>query len=231
MTNKNSLFSALLLISIPTISNASAAAESAAKPAAGTAQRTPLVKVIAGVPGILSLFQTSPDTANPMSMLAEELLVKRATPQFPRGDRELVASLISNKNKCKFCTNSHSAAAAAQLKDGAELVEAVKKDFTTAQISPKMKALLAYASKVHTFEDGTAEAAEARKHGADDLEIHDTCLIASAFNMYNRYVDGLRSFTPTEPQVYVAMGKHLADNGYMSGKPTAAAPAPTQTGK
>ena len=32
--------------------------------------------------------------------------------------------------------------------------------------------------------------ARARQEGATDLEIHDTVLIAAAFCMYNRYVDG-----------------------------------------
>ena len=41
--------------------------------------------------------------------------------------------------------------------------------------------------------------AAARDAGATDVEIHDTVLIAAAFCMFNRYVDGLATFAPTDP--------------------------------
>jgi hypothetical protein len=54
----------------------------------------------------------------------------------------------------------------------------------------------------------------ARAEGATDLDIHDTVLIAAAFSMYNRYVDGLETWQPREPEMYVEMGKRLAEQGY-----------------
>jgi hypothetical protein len=61
----------------------------------------------------------------------------------------------------------------------------------------------------------TAENVEnARREGATDLEIHDTVLIAAAFCMYNRYVDGLGTWQPTDPEMYAQMGRHLATEGY-----------------
>ncbi len=54
----------------------------------------------------------------------------------------------------------------------------------------------------------------ARQQGATDLEIHDTVLIAAAFCMYNRYVDGLATWQPQEESMYAQMGKHLASEGY-----------------
>jgi hypothetical protein len=54
----------------------------------------------------------------------------------------------------------------------------------------------------------------ARNEGATDKEIHDTVLIAAAFSMFNRYVDGLASFTPTNPVEYDEMGKRMAEKGY-----------------
>jgi hypothetical protein len=54
----------------------------------------------------------------------------------------------------------------------------------------------------------------AREHGASDLEIHDTVLIAAAFCMYNRYVDGLATWQPRNEEMYHAMGKRLAESGY-----------------
>ena len=96
------------------------------------------------------------------------------------------------------------------------MVEKVKADFKTAPISPKLKALLVIAGKVQ--QDGKlvteADVQAARTQGATDLEIHDTVLIAAAFSMYNRYVDGLGTVQPRDPGMYEQMGKHLAEKGY-----------------
>ena len=56
--------------------------------------------------------------------------------------------------------------------------------------------------------------ATAREEGATDLEIHDTVLIAAAFCMFNRYVDGLATWQPHDAEMYRAMGKRLARSGY-----------------
>ena len=60
-----------------------------------------------------------------------------------------------------------------------------------------------------------ADVDAARKQGATDIEIHDTVPIAAAFCMYNRYVDRLGTWQPTDPQVYAEMGLHLAKEGYV----------------
>jgi hypothetical protein len=92
----------------------------------------------------------------------------------------------------------------------------VKADFASAPISEKLKALLVIAGKVQ--QDGklvTEDDVEAaRNQGATDMEIHDTVLIAAAFCMYNRYVDGLGTWQPDAPEMYAQMGHHLAKEGY-----------------
>jgi hypothetical protein len=57
--------------------------------------------------------------------------------------------------------------------------------------------------------------------GATDLEIHDTVLIAAAFCMYNRYVDGLATSAPRDPEFYIATGARLAEEGYANSTETA----------
>jgi alkylhydroperoxidase family enzyme len=87
----------------------------------------------------------------------------------------------------------------------------------SAPVSPKMKALLAIADKVRR--DGrlvqAADVDVARAAGADDKAIHDTVLIAAAFCMFNRYVDGLGTWAPKEPTHYEESGKRLANEGYV----------------
>ena len=80
-----------------------------------------------------------------------------------------------------------------------------------------MKSLLHIAGKVQILgsEVKQADVDAARIEGATDREIHDTVLIAATFCMFNRYVDGLASFTPTDPEVYAEMGKRMAGKGYV----------------
>ena len=134
-----------------------------------------------------------------------------------RGEREIIASYVSYLNECKFCCTIHSAIAVELLNGDAKLLQAVKDDYMTAPISEKLKALLAIAAKVQkdarTVND--QDVAKARDLGATDIEIHDTVLIAAAFCMYNRYVDGLRAFTPDDPKIYEERAKLIAQHGYV----------------
>ncbi len=166
-----------------------------------------------GLPGIAAGFAFRPETAVPMRQLAHILLHEPNS--LTPGERELIASYVSSRNCTRFCALSHGAAAAAHLGD-AGLVQQVQTDFTHAEISQKLKALLVIAGKVQ--QDGklvtAADVEAARKEGASDLEIHDTVLIAAAFCMYNRYVDGLATVQPSDPALYAPMGRYLAEHGY-----------------
>ena len=55
----------------------------------------------------------------------------------------------------------------------------------------------------------------ARKEGATDYEIHDTVLIAAAFCMLTRYVDGLATWAPEALEPYVKQAEALARHGYL----------------
>jgi len=44
-------------------------------------------------------------------------------------------------------------------------------------------------------------------------------LIAAAFSMFNRYVDGLASWTPVDPDAYAEMGRRMAEKGYVLPQP------------
>jgi uncharacterized peroxidase-related enzyme len=173
----------------------------------------PHIQLPEGLPGISAGFAFRPETAKPMRQLAHILLFEPSS--LSSGERELIATYVSSQNNCQFCQLSHGAAAASHLGDES-IVKQVKTDFTRAPISDKLKALLVIAGKVQ--QDGKLVSASdveaAKKQGATDLEIHDTVLIAAAFCMYNRYVDGLNTVQPQDPSMYAQMGKHLAEKGY-----------------
>jgi uncharacterized peroxidase-related enzyme len=169
------------------------------------------------MPGITAGFAFRPETAKPMRELAHVLLHTSGNDGFSSRDRELVAAFVSSRNTCYFCQTSHGAAAN-HLNGGGDFVESVCRDYRSAAISEKLKALLAIAEQVQI--DGkrvTKEVVdEARAQGASDLDIHDTVLIAAAFCMYNRYVDGLDTVQPRDEGMYAEMGKRMADQGYAS---------------
>lgn len=176
----------------------------------------PHISLPEGLPGITSGFAFRPETARPMRELAEVLL--RGANSLTSGERELIATLVSDRNDCHFCQASHRAAAAHNLGGDYAMVDAVKRDFQSAPISSKLKSLMAIAAKVQ--ESGKRVSASdiehARRAGATDVEIHDAVLIAAAFCMFNRYVDGLAAFTPHDEQAYDQMGRRLASEGYAS---------------
>lgn len=167
-------------------------------------------------PGIRALLTYRPETSKPLNELVEVLL--RGPSTLSRGERELIAAFVSSRNDCYYCCSIHGAAAAQQLAGGEALVDEVKRSLEEADVSQKMRALLRIAAKVQ--EGGknvaTEDVATAREAGATDLEIHDTVLIAAAFCLFNRYVDGLATFAPQDPDFYRARGALLAENGYMA---------------
>lgn len=165
------------------------------------------------LPGITGLLEYSKDTAAPIRELTQILL--RGPSTLTEGERELIATVVSHRNQCTFCTTAHTAAADILLGEE-ETAAKVKQDINTAPVSDKMKALLTIAAQVQESGKNVTEeiVQKAKKAGASDLEIHDTILIAALFCLYNRYVDGLSTVTPTDPAFYKGLGQRLKANGY-----------------
>lgn len=176
----------------------------------------PHIPLTEGLPGIRGLFAFRPDAAKPLNELVDVLLQREST--LSPGERELIATYVSYLNDCFYCQTTHGSVAAAHLDGDEKLVQQVKDDFHKAEISPKMKALLAIAQQVQKSGKAVTEetVTAARTAGATDLEIHDTVLIAAAFCMYNRYVDGLATWAPKDYDVYRQRGKQVAKSGYFS---------------
>lgn len=167
------------------------------------------------LPGIRSLFAFRPETAEPLSELAHILL--HAESSLTRGDRELIATYVSYRNDCFYCQTAHGAIAAYHLGDDDALVDHVKRHPENARISDKLKSLLRIAAAVQGSGKNVTEVEikAARAAGATDVEIHDTVLIAAAFCMYNRYVDGLATWAPSDPQDYKGRASQVAQHGYL----------------
>jgi uncharacterized peroxidase-related enzyme len=171
-----------------------------------------------GLPGIRGPLVFSPETSKPVGDLVETLL--RGPNTLTPAEREMIATYVSSQNDCYYCQHCHGAIAAEYLGGATadyQLIDEVKQNFEQAPLSGKMKALLAIAGKVQ--QDGklvkTEDVERARQQGATDKEIHDTVLIAAAFCMFNRYVDGLATWQPRDPELYREIGKQTSQLGYV----------------
>lgn len=169
------------------------------------------------LPGIRGLMAYRPETEAPLNALAEVLL-RDDKNTLTRGERELIATFVSYLNDCFFCQNVHGSLAGHYLQCDIQQIDAIKQNFDDADLSDKMKALLSIAASVQkNGKQVTSEQIEqAKNHGATDVEIHDTVLIAAAFCMFNRYVDGLGTWAPQDRMFYVDRAPQRALDGYQS---------------
>ena len=156
-----------------------------------------------------------PETAKPLNDLVQTLL-HNPHPSLTAGERELIAAYVSGLNTCHYCCSIHGAIAKHQLGNNGETVRAVLANPGTAPVSNRMKALLKIAAKVQSGGKNVLpeDVEAARGEGASDIDIHDTVLIAAAFCMYNRYVDGLATWQPHDEALYDKMGEQRAREGY-----------------
>jgi uncharacterized peroxidase-related enzyme len=197
------------------------------------AQQEPIVGGLPDVPGIGVAMRLTPGLGVHLRGLADELLVH----DFPgatlqRAEREMLATAVSAANDCFYCMDSHGAFANALLErsgttERAPLLEVIK-DGASDGFDPRMQALLHVARTVRRDPlDLTASDVQAALDaGATDGDVQLAVLIASAFSMYNRMVDGLRARTPAAAEAYRARAGEIAERGY-SAPPVAAAPEPS----
>lgn len=165
------------------------------------------------LPGITGLLEYRKDTAAPIRSLTQLLL--RGSSSLSAGERELIASLVSSRNQCVFCTTAHTTAANILLEESVTC-ELVKSDFSNAPVSDKLKTLLNIAALTQINGNRVTPEAiqQAKDAGASDQEIHDTVLLTGVFCLYNKYVDGLASVTPTDPAYYAKLGERITTIGY-----------------
>ena len=188
-------------------------------------------------PGIQAAIRLTPGLGVHLRGLADELLVR----DFPgttlgRAERELLATAVSAANDCFFCMDSHGAHAGALIRrTDAELlplVDAAKRG-SFAPFEPKMRALLQVAGTVQRapLELTAGEVEAAREAGATDADVQLAVLIAAAFSMYNRIVDGFRARTAPSVDAYAARAEEIAERGYGAAPAAPAAPVPAAEGE
>jgi len=182
----------------------------------------PHINLEENVPGIRSLVMFRPDTGEHLYHLVQVLL-RGSSSSLQAGEKELIAAYVSNRNGCMFCTNSHAAASRCFYGHEKKLVDEVLTNLQHAPVNDKLRSLLELAGKVQVSGEAVCQqdVNNARQAGASDEEIHDAVLIAATFSMFNRYVDGLATYTPRDPGEYQLMGERMAGKGYVLPVPNA----------
>jgi len=173
----------------------------------------PHIELESHLPGITGLLEYSKDTGQPIRDLTQILM--RGPSTLTEAERELIATIVSHGNQCKFCTTAHAAAADLLLGDKTT-TQMMREDIASTPVSEKMKALLTIASL--TGKNGNLVTPEvilkAKAEGATDREIHDTVLIAALFSLYNRYVDGMATTMPDNDAYFDVLADRLVNHGY-----------------
>jgi len=174
----------------------------------------PHITIPEGLPGIRGPLSLRPEVAKPLGAFMEVLM--REKNALSRGERELIATYVSYLNNCFFCENAHGGVAQHYLNCSLDFINQVKEDFSSSDLSDKMKSLLTIVGSVQKGgEHVTTEQVEkAKQAGATDIEIHDTVLIAAAFCMFNRYTDGLDTWAPRDSHFYIERAPEIAQKGY-----------------
>jgi len=166
------------------------------------------------LPGLLGLLAYRQDTARPLLELVQTLMEGPST--LTRGERELIGSLVSKASDCQFCRDAHGAFAASTIDGGEDTVRDAQQAPCATGLSPRIQALIDIALAVtdggHQVTPQLVE--HARSVDATDREVHDVVLLASAFALFTRYVDGLATVAPGDPAWYQGMAHHLSLGGY-----------------
>ena len=118
-------------------------------------------------------------------MMADDLMVGDSG--LSKTEREMIAVAVSAINHCHYCLTSHGAALRQRGKDP-ELGELIGQNYRAADLEPRQKAMLDFATKLTEAPAKIEEADREglRRVGFSDRDIWDIAAVASFYNMSNR---------------------------------------------
>jgi uncharacterized peroxidase-related enzyme len=173
----------------------------------------PHITITAPFPGVTGPLEERLDTGEAIRDVTQELL--RGPSPLSELEREIIATVTSYGNKCRFCSAAHAAVVDAYA-GSTEITDAIRAGTPPPGLRPVMYPLLTLTEAVRASPQGATDelVAAARAAGATDLEIHDTVLVTGLFCFYNRYVDGLATDYPKSDDYYLQLAARLTTMGY-----------------
>ncbi|HEY9181182.1 MAG TPA: peroxidase-related enzyme [Candidatus Baltobacteraceae bacterium] len=125
-----------------------------------------------------------------------------------RAEREAIVVVVSAENRCLYCSVAHGAALRVLSKDPV-LAEQIATNWRTADLAPRMRAMLAFASRVNEagYTPTEHEIDELHLAGFSNDDIWDIAAIAGFFGFSNRMA-GVMDMRPNEE--FYSMGRERA---------------------
>ena len=120
-------------------------------------------------------------------MAYHDALLVKDTGSLSKGEREMIIVATSAANQCLYCVVAHGAILRVYAKDP-HVADQVAANYRKADITPRQKAMLAFALKVsgNAAELGDEDFAALRAHGFTDEDAWDIGAIAAFFALSNR---------------------------------------------
>ena len=149
------------------------------------------------VPNVFFGFAHRPDEARAFFAWHDALLLKD-TGTLTKGEREMIVVATSGANQCLYCVVAHGAILRVYEKKP-QIADQLATNYLKADITPRQRAMLAFALKVshHSADIVEADFDALRAHGFDDEDIWDIGAITALFGLSNRMAN-LISLRPND---------------------------------
>lgn len=160
-------------------------------------------KKIGFVPNVFRAYAQRPEHFRAF-MGYHDVLMKGPS-NLSRAEREAIVVAVSAENRCQYCLTAHGAALRILGKDPI-LAEQIANNWRTADLTPRWRAMLEFASRVNEpgFAGTDDELAALRGAGFGDNDIWDIAAIAAFFGFSNRMA-GLMDMRPNAE--FYSMGR------------------------
>ena len=137
------------------------------------------------VPNVFLALAHRPDEFRAFFAFHDALMEKEGG--LTKAEREMIVVATSGANDCTYCVVAHGAILRIYAKNP-RLADQVAVNYRKAEITPRQKAMLAFAMKVATDSGALEDAdyAAVRAHGYSDEDVWDIGAIAAFFALSNR---------------------------------------------
>jgi uncharacterized peroxidase-related enzyme len=182
----------------------------------GSKLKLAAIRLVSGerVVDLVRLFMYRPKFfGTPVNSYIQALL--RGPSEWTLGERELFAAYVSHCNGCEFCYAGHRAVANRAM--GEKIVDAVFRDYRSANVTPQVKAVLAFLERLSKEPERitSADAEEVLSAGVTESGLEVAIHIATVFTVINRAADALGFEVPSASGI-LKSAEFLLKHGYKS---------------
>ena len=137
------------------------------------------------IPNVLVAYAHRPEKLAAFGQMYNDLMLGESG--LSKLEREMIAVTVSAENRCWYCLVAHGAAVR-ELSGDPALGEAVAFNWRVADLTPRQRAMLEFATRMcrASAEIGEADRQALRDHGLTDADIWDLAAVAGFFAMSNR---------------------------------------------